>query len=145
MFWRTNTNNGHSFWQEMARMQRELDRMSNSFTQRRAPAFPALNVWRNVDGVLITAEIPGIEPDAIDISIVDKSLTLKGSRQREDFGEDVTTHRQERGYGEFNRTLTLPYNIEQDQVEATFKNGVLTIALPRKEDEKPKKIAVQTA
>lgn len=139
------TNNGRSIWQEMARMQRELDRMSDGFVQRRAPTFPALNVWSNADGVLVTAEIPGIEPDAIDISIVGKSLTLKGSRQPDDLGENVTTHRQERGCGEFNRTLTLPYNIEQEQIQATFKNGVLTIALPRKEEEKPKKITVQPA
>lgn len=126
-------------------MQRDWERMSDGFMQRRAPAFPALNVWSNADGVLVTAEIPGIAPDAIDISIVDKSLTLQGTREADDLGEEVTTHRQERGYGAFNRTLTLPYNIEQDQVEATFKNGVLTITLPRKEEEKPKKIAVQAA
>jgi HSP20 family protein len=119
--------------------------MSDGFMQRRAPTFPALNVWSNADGVLVTAEIPGIEPNAIDISIVGKSLTLKGSRQPDDLGENVTTHRQERGCGEFNRTLTLPYNIEQEHIHATFKNGVLTITLPRKEEEKPKKITVQTA
>jgi HSP20 family protein len=143
MFWRAN--NGRSIWREMERMRRDLDRMSDGFMLRRAPTFPALNAWTNADGILVTAELPGVDPDTIDISIEDKALTLKGSRQPDNLDENVTTHRQERGYGEFNRTLTLPYNIEADNIEAKFKNGVLTIALPRKEDEKPKKIMVQMA
>ena len=138
------TTNGNSIWQEMERMRRELDRMSDGFTFRRAPAFPALNVWTNTDGALVTAEIPGVEPDALDISIVDKTLMLTGSRQLDDLDEDTRIHRQERGYGEFNRTLTLPFHVETDQIQATFENGVLTITLPRAEDEKPKKIMVQT-
>ncbi len=143
MIWRTH--NGRSIWQEMERMRRDLDRMSDGFMLRRAPTFPALNVWTNADGVLVTAEIPGVKPDAFDISIVDKTLTLKGARQPDNLGEDVTMHRQERGCGEFNRTLSLPYNINKEQIEATFKNGVLTITLPRAEEDKPKKILVQTA
>ena len=126
-------------------MRRELDRMTDGFSLRRAPAFPALNVWTNIEGALITAEVPGVEPDAIDISIVDRTLLLRGSRQLDDLGENVNMHRQERGYGEFNRTLTLPFNVETEGIKATFKNGVLTITLPRAEEEKPKKIAVQTA
>jgi len=139
------TTNGHSVWQEMERMRRELDRMSDGFSLRRAPNFPALNVWTNIEGALVTAEVPGVEPDAIDISIVDRTLILRGSRQVDDLGENVKMHRQERGYGEFQRTLSLPFHIETEQIKATFKNGVLTIILPRAEEEKPKKIAVQTA
>jgi len=139
------TTNGHSVWQEMERMRRELDRMSDGFSLRRAPNFPALNVWTNIEGALVTAEVPGVEPDAIDISIVDRTLILRGSRQVDDLGENVKMHRQERGYGEFQRTLSLPFHIETEQIKATFKNGVLTITLPRAEEEKPKKIAVQTA
>jgi HSP20 family protein len=139
------TTNGHSVWQEMERMRRELDRISDDFTLRRAPAFPALNVWTNAEGVLVTAEVPGVQPDSMDISIVDKTLMLRGSRQLEDLGDSTKMHRQERGYGDFNRTLTLPFHVETDQIKATFKNGVLTIVLPRAEAEKPKKIAVQTA
>jgi HSP20 family protein len=138
------TTNGSSVWQEMERMRRELDRMSDGFTLRRAPTFPALNVWTNTDGALVTAEVPGVEPDALNISIVDKTLMLSGSRQLDDLDDDTRIHRQERGYGEFNRTLTLPFHVETDQIQATFENGVLTITLPRAEAEKPKKIMVQT-
>lgn len=139
------TYNGRSVWQEMERMRRDLDRMSDGFMVRRAPAFPALNVWTNAEGVLVTAEVPGVAPEALDIAIVDKTLTLRGSRQPEGVGDAVKAHRQERGIGDFNRTLMLPYRIETDQIEATFKNGVLTITLPRAEEEKPKKIAVHAA
>ncbi|MCZ7668456.1 MAG: Hsp20/alpha crystallin family protein [Chloroflexi bacterium] len=72
-------------------------------------------------------------------------MTLTGSRQPEEMDEDVKVHRQERGCGKFKRSLMLPYRIEADQIEATFKNGVLTVTLPRAEDEKPKKITVHTA
>ncbi|MFO7679736.1 MAG: Hsp20/alpha crystallin family protein [Chloroflexota bacterium] len=139
------TYNGRSVWQEMEKMRRDLDRMSDGFMVRRAPAFPALNVWTNAEGVLVTAEVPGVAPEALDIAIVDKTLTLRGSRQPEGLGDAVKAHRQERGSGDFNRTLMLPYRIEADQIEATFKNGVLTITLPRAEEEKPKKIAVHAA
>jgi HSP20 family protein len=143
MWWRNYDRN--SIWQEMERMRRQLDRMTDGLTMRTVPAFPALNVWSSADGLLITAELPGVGPDDLDIAIVDKTLTLSGKREAADLPEGARYHRRERGCGQFSRSINLPYRVEQDQVEATFKQGVLTINLPRAEEEKPRRIAVQAA
>ena len=133
----------NSIWQEMEKMRQQLDRVSDGLTGRIVPSFPALNVWSNADGLLVTAEIPGVEPSDLDIAIVNKTLTLSGKREPASLDDGARYHRRERGCGQFSRTIELPYRVESDQVEATFKNGVLTIALPRAEEEKPRRIAVQ--
>lgn len=134
-----------SLWREMDRLRREANRLMRSGPTVSAPAFPALNVWSGAESVVVTAEIPGVEPDDIDISVVDKTLTLNGSLEREGADEDVRYHRRERGYGQFSRTLQLPYRIQADAVEATFDKGVLQIRLPRAEADRPKKISVKAA
>jgi HSP20 family protein len=90
----------------------------------------------------VRAEIPGIEPNDMEISLVNDTLTVKGSRQAEVLQEDETCHRQERGYGQFTRTIQLPFAIEADRVQASFNSGVLEVKLPRAEAEKPRKISV---
>jgi len=142
--WLQNFDNNFSTWREMNRMRREMDRLlARSPRFVNAPAFPALNVWSNAEVVLVTAEIPGIDPKDIEISVVGETLTLKGSRKPEEIGEGIQYHRRERGYGNFTRTLQLPYRIEADKVGATFDKGVLTITLPRAEADKPRKITVR--
>jgi len=134
-------------WREMERMQQQMNRLFEDFSPARtptAPGYPSLDVWANQDGVLITAEVPGISPEDIDISVIGDTLTLSGERRPEE-GEDVRYHRRERGHGRFTRALQLPYSVNVDGVEASFKNGVLTVTLPRAEQDKPRKIAVKTA
>lgn len=135
-------------WQEMERMRREMDRVFSNYTSPRArvaPSFPAINVWTNQDGAVITAELPGVNPDDIDISVVGDTLTLTGLRQAEGLKEGEKYHRRERGYGKFTRTFQLPFSVEGDKVEARFSKGVLHLSLPRAEAEKPRKIAIKTA
>ncbi|MFM8323010.1 MAG: Hsp20/alpha crystallin family protein [Chloroflexota bacterium] len=134
-------------WREMDRLQREVNRLFSDYapTRRSAPTYPALNVWSNQDGLLVTAEVPGVSPQDIEISVVGDTLTLQGERKFDQGGDEQRYHRQERGYGRFTRTLQLPYAINAAQVEAEFKNGVLNISLPRAEEIKPRKIAVKTA
>lgn len=144
MWWRTVNNRQRSMWREFDRIRKELDRLAQEESRATAPPnFPALNVWSSAEGLIVTAEIPGVTADDIDISIIGETMTLSGSRDPEYDGEDVRFHRRERGCGQFNRTLELPYRIETDQVEATFDKGVLTVNLPRAEEDKPKKIAVK--
>jgi HSP20 family protein len=133
----------------MEHLQREVNRLfTDSFSGyggRVGPSFPAINVWTNEDGAVITAELPGVEPDAIDISVVGDNVTLSVSRQPNELKEGDRYHRRERIYGNFTRSFQLPFTVESDQVEASFANGVLHISLPRAEADKPKKIAVKTA
>ena len=136
-------------WREMSRLQQEMNRLfSDSFSLaggRIGPSYPAMNVWTNQDGAMITAELPGVIPEDIDISVVGESLTLSGSRQLDELKDGEKFHRRERSFGKFSRTFQLPFWVEADQVEATFKNGVLHIFVPRAEEDKPKKIAVKSA
>lgn len=136
-------------WHEMERMRREMDRVfSNFYASPRArvtPSFPAMNVWTNQDGAVITAELPGVNPDDIDISVVGDTLTLTGSRQPEELKEGEKYHRRERGYGKFTRTFQLPFSVEGDKVDAMFSKGVLHLSLPRAEAEKPRKITIKAA
>ena len=136
-------------WQEMERMRREMDRVFSNFyaspRSRVAPSFPAINVWTNQDGAVITAELPGVNPVDIDISVVGDTLTLTGWRQPEELKEGEKYHRRERGYGKFTRTFQLPFSVEGDRVEAMFSKGVLHLSLPRAEAEKPRKITIKAA
>ena len=133
-----------SMWEEMERLQRRIDSLMGQ-RYRPAPTFPAMNIWTNDEGAVVSAEIPGINIDELDISVVGQTLTLSGSRPLDDTGENARYHRQERGYGNFTRSIELPFQVEADKVEAAYKNGVLKISLPRSATDKPKKIAVKTA
>jgi HSP20 family protein len=133
---------------ELDSLQREMNRLfDNSFSYRRrsAPTFPAMNIWTNAEGALVTAEIPGVDIKDIEISVVGESLTLSGERKPEAVNDDneVVVHRQERGFGKFTRTVELPFPVDANKVEAVFDKGVLKINLPRAEEDKPRKIAIK--
>ncbi|MCJ7660142.1 MAG: Hsp20/alpha crystallin family protein [Anaerolineales bacterium] len=130
---------------EMDKLQREMNRLFDSTFSRKyrnAPSFPAVNVWANEDGLVVTSEVPGINVDDIDIVVVGETLTLSGNRGWDELNEDTKYHRQERGYGDFTRTVKLPFLVDADKVDASFIDGVLNITLPRKDEDKPTKITV---
>ena len=135
---------GYSPWREMRRMQHQMDRLMNTMGSGLAvaPSYPAMNVWINEDGAVLTAELPGFDPDALEISVVNDTLTLSGNRCADDV-EDATYHRRERRCGKFSRSFQLPFLVEGTGVEASFEQGVLKIELPRAEADKPKKITVK--
>jgi HSP20 family protein len=135
-----------SVYREMDRLQREMNRLFEDTYPtrgRRAAGYPAMNVWTNDEGLIITTEVPGVKPQDIDVSVVGDTLTLSGSRKPDEIKEDSRYHRQERGYGDFTRSIQLPFPVNVKKVEATFQNGVLNISMPRAEEDKPKKITVK--
>ncbi len=137
-----------SLFREMERLQREMDRLFETVypaRMRTAPSYPAMNIWANHEGAVITAEMPGVRPEDIHVSVVGKTLTLTGERKPDQLEEGARYHRRERGYGKFTRSIELPFRVQTEQVEATFDKGVLHIRLPRAEEDKPKKIAVKVA
>ena len=126
---------------------RELERMQRAFSRRVTPStteFPAVNVWVGGDTAVVTTELPGVDPKAIDISVVGRSLTLRGSREPEELKDNQSYHRRERWYGQFTKTLELPFDVESAKVEAKFGKGILSITLPRAEADKPRKITVKS-
>jgi HSP20 family protein len=143
---------------EMARWEKDMERLFGNFLTGRAhPLFnenwwsgkstgslePALDLYEEKDQIVVKAELPGMTKDDIQISISDNVLTIKGEKkhEEEDTGKDY--YRSERTYGAFFRTLPLPAEINADKVQATFKNGVLEIRLPKSEAAKKKEIKVK--
>jgi HSP20 family protein len=113
--------------------------------ERSSPSYPAINIWADEDSALITAEIPGVSKDDLEINVTGDALTNTGERKQDEIPEGARYHRRERSYGKFNRNIQLPYTVDINKVKANFENGVLEVNLPRIEAEKPKKIAVKAS
>jgi HSP20 family protein len=103
----------------------------------------AVDMHETDDDVTVEAELPGLKPEDVDVSITENALTMKGEFKSEEEGERDNVHFQERRYGSFQRSITLPAAIDADAAEAEFDNGVLRITLPKVEETKPKQIAVK--
>jgi HSP20 family protein len=133
---------------ELTRMQEEMNRYFDDFfgEQRRGLAegawLPAVDVSETDSEMVVRAELPGMTQDDIEVNLQDNVLTLKGEKKQEKKEEKENYHRVERSYGSFSRSFTLPAGVNQDEVKATFKDGVLEIAMPKTEEAKPKKIAI---
>lgn len=132
-------------WSEFQRIENEMNRVLSRFVSPSTSDFPAVNIWTDGEETLVTTEIPGIEAGSIDISVVGKTLILKGARVPDQLDNGNSYHRRERWYGQFTKAIELPFTIEAEKVNASFSNGILTIKLPRSEAEKPKKISIKSA
>jgi HSP20 family protein len=106
--------------------------------------FPLVNVFADKEGVVVRAEVPGVEPGAIDISVEGRTLTISGERRRGE-EENGSFHRRERSYGKFARSIALPDGLDRDRASAECKNGVLTVRIPKAEAARPKVLKVQAA
>lgn len=131
-------------WREMDRLQREMNRLFSGETVTFAPNYPAINLWFSENNVIVTSEIPGVDPADIEIAVEGDVLTLSGSRPRMELNEGETYHRQERAHGSFRRKVQLPFRTDVSKVEAKYEKGVLSVALSRVEEDKPKKIQIKT-
>ena len=127
----------------MRSMLRDFDRASPGRVTQ--PVFPAVNVWQGDEAVAITAELPGVDPADIDISVKENVLTLSGERNAPEVPEGARWHRSERGFGRFARSVRLPFVAAEDKVEARMTNGVLRIVIGRPEEDKPRKIEIKAA
>lgn len=140
---------GRNPWREFGRMQAEVERLFDHARARHndsyAPGFPAVNLWTSEDEVVVTAELPGIDPDKIDIAVLDDTVTLSGSRAGEEVPEGAVIHHRERGFGEFSRSFRLPFRIDASGVDARYQNGVLEVKLPKAAEDRPRKVPVLTA
>lgn len=128
---------------EMQRLQGEMNRLFSGLDTPLTREFPPLNAWVGESDVVVTAELPGIDPGKVDVSVVGDTLTVSGTREAEPLKEKESYHRQERNHGRFTRTLQLPFHVETEKVEAKYERGILQITLPRAEADKPRKISVR--
>ena len=106
------------------------------------PRFPALNVWEDSDKVFVEAELPGIKLDDIELLVTGDELTISGARGEPQVS-DVAYHCNERGTGRFCRALRLPWEVKANDVEATLRDGVLLVTIPKAEEARPRKVKVK--
>jgi HSP20 family protein len=132
----------------MHQLQNEMNRLFDRFgfsngNRNIAPSYRALNMWGDKDRLYVEAELPGMELDDLEIYVNgDRQLSIKGKRDAPSL-KDGTWHRNERNYGEFFRMLELPHEVDANKVKAEFKNGVLCVNLPRREETRPRRIEVR--
>lgn len=125
-------------------MRREMNRLLGNalletpFTQ----AYPPINLWETDDALIAEAELPGLTMDNVELLVMGDALTLKGRRIAADHS-GANVHRSERATGEFVRSLTLPLAVNPDAVEATLKDGILTVRMPKSAEARPRKIQVK--
>jgi HSP20 family protein len=109
-----------------------------------AGVFPPMNITQDDDNFYLRAEVPGIKPDELSISAVRNRISLAGKREIQREHERVSYHRKERAEGSFNRTVTLPTEVDAARVDARYADGILTLTLPKAEEAKPRQITVRT-
>jgi HSP20 family protein len=137
-------------WGPLEQLRREMDALFNRFGD--APSsgwqgvFPAVNLYETADGYMLTAELPGVEPDDIQVSFHGATVTLSGERRIEWAAQkDVGLHRRERPSGSFRRAFQLPTPIDAEKIEAVHRNGVLMLRLPKSPEQQPRQISVKTS
>jgi HSP20 family protein len=136
-------------WSELTRLQNELSRMfQRAFgpvAEEGMPWLPATDVYEKENKIIVTMDLPEVDPKDIDVSVVDNTLKVKGERKHIKEVEEENYIREERMYGKFERIIDLPVSVKTEEVEATYKDGVLTITLPEAEAKKGKEIEVKVA
>lgn len=138
-------------FRELAAMQDRINRIFGEAYRRgddditlRTDWVPAVDIYENdKHEIIIKAEMPGLRKDDIDVSVENNTLTLRGQRERESSVKEEQYHRVERAYGVFSRSFSLPQTIDAANVQAEYKDGVLTLTLPKREEAKPRQVQVQ--
>jgi len=131
----------------LGRLHDEMDRLIEGFfhdmptARPYATGYPAMNLWEDGDAACIECELPGLTLDDVEVFVAGSDLTIRGTRKIIQ-PEQASWHRRERTHGQFSRSLTLPWEVDAEKVEATLRDGVLTVKLPKAETAKPKKVKV---
>lgn len=125
-------------WRGMEALRQEMDRVFDRFFEPRWDEFEAVGAWapkldvsETKEAFVVKAEIPGVEQKDLSVQLQDQMLTIKGEKHKEKEEKDEKYHRVERSWGAFTRTIALPAGVDTEKVNATFKDGVLTVKLPK--------------
>ncbi len=127
-------------FQELRNLKMQMDRLM--FGEPQYAQYPAINTWMGKNDALLAIEMPGVNPETLEVSLDGGNMRICGSRPGEEENEAVTYYRRERSEGQFSRTIRLPFPIDIQQVEAKYEKGILLVSLPRAEEEKRKTINV---
>ena len=137
--------------QEIDRMRRDMDRLfSRIWDDFSMPAFPrtareipSINISETETDLIVQAEIPGVNPEDLDVSLVEDIMTIKGELREEIVRESENVHRIERRYGTFSRTLQLPCKVMIDDIKASYQKGILNIVMPKCKPEAVREIKIR--
>ncbi len=139
-------------FREIVSLREAMDRLFEESFVRPFRIWPTLadggltlpvDMYETDEALVIKASVPGVDPKDVDITVTGNTLTIKGEFREEEEGKRGSVHFQERRFGKFQRSITLPSTVDPDKAEAEFKNGVLTLTLPKIEEAKPKHIPVK--
>jgi HSP20 family protein len=138
-------------FKDFERMRREMDRLLDSFfdgglrgrTEMIGEWLPSLDVSETKNELVVKAEVPGMDPKDIDISLSDGTLTIKGEKKQEKEEKEADYHLVERSYGSFTRSVQLPKEVQSEKINASYKNGILKITLPKSEEAKKKEVKIK--
>lgn len=136
-----NRNLGWNPWRELAALDRVFGELRSSDANV-ARSYPKLDAWVDGDKAKAVVEIPGVDPRDVELRVEGEHLIISGERKPVELGDGQQMHRSERWSGKFESKLRLPFRVESGKVEAKFSHGILSITLPKAEDEKPKKITI---
>jgi len=145
-FWLSNPWYGDP-WPDLGELRRRMDEVFDRFpagTATHAGVFPPVNLFEAGDAYVLTAELPGLRAEDIDVSVERDRVTLRGERRIE-YPKDASLHRAERRGGAFRRTVQLPVELDGEKVEAIYRNGVLTLRIPKAAEHQPRRINVQSS
>lgn len=131
---------------DLRQLQSQMNRMFETGARsRRDGNWPPVNMWLGDDSVVVTAEMPGVAQDDIDLTVRENTLIIAGKRNPATDDEDAAWHRRERPSGEFSRSIRLPLRVDPDKVQARTRNGTLEIEMGRPDAERPRKIKVNAS
>ena len=131
-------------WREMERLRREMEGLFSNYGRTAASAtYPLVNVYEDKDQLTVTAELPGMTKEKVSITFSDGVLTISGKQETPASAEKMFAVRQERTEGGFEKAINIPTKINQDNINASFVNGILTVTLPKAEEAKPKTITIE--
>jgi len=137
-------------FRELRSLQDEVNRVfSSSFNRSsdnemmRGAWSPTVDIYENKDQIVLEAELPGMKPEDVNISVENNVLTIQGERKFEKKDEKDNFHRVERSYGSFTRSFTLPPTVSSEAADAVFENGILRLTLAKREEAKPRKIQIK--
>jgi len=129
---------------EMEKLRREMNNLfSNYGSTTGSSTYPLMNVYDDKDSVIVSAELPGLTKEQVNITFSDGTLTVSGKQQPLAKAKGMTVVRKERSEGDFEKSLRVPTKIKQEAIKASFSNGILSITLPKAEEVKPKTIAIE--
>jgi HSP20 family protein len=131
-----------AWFREIRRAQDEMNGLFGGLSSAVNDEFPAVNVWVNADGAIVTVQMPGVSSDQVDVTVHQSMVTIRGKCDVEIIDDSAVMRRQERFHGPFGRTIMLPHRVDAEKVSARFERGVLTLELPRPAEDKPHQIKI---